>query len=161
MGGKNHLLPAFRPGPARPAGERLMCAKGHRPDPSNCAVQAAPRFEDRRAPVPTRGVGAQEDENLQLAWSLRPPLPHYPLLDRISPFCDLPRDEPDAGPCRGRERRDVRRHLPGDHRVTTPAPTLAPRTSRGLVPTSLAYPSHPNQRGELVMAQQVVAALVG
>ena len=29
----------------------------------------------------------------------------------------------------------------------------------GLVPTSLAYPFHPNQRGELVMAQQVVAAL--
>jgi hypothetical protein len=28
-----------------------------------------------------------------------------------------------------------------------------------LVPTSLAYPFHPNQRGELVMAQQVVAAL--
>jgi hypothetical protein len=30
-----------------------------------------------------------------------------------------------------------------------------------LVPTSLAYPFHPNQRGELVMAQQVVAALGG
>jgi hypothetical protein len=30
-----------------------------------------------------------------------------------------------------------------------------------LVPTSLAYPFHPNQRGELVMAQQVVAALSG
>ena len=29
----------------------------------------------------------------------------------------------------------------------------------GLVPTSLAYPFHPNQRGELVMARQVVAAL--
>jgi GDSL-like Lipase/Acylhydrolase family len=28
-----------------------------------------------------------------------------------------------------------------------------------LVPTSLAYPFHPNQRGELVMAQQVIAAL--
>jgi lysophospholipase L1-like esterase len=28
-----------------------------------------------------------------------------------------------------------------------------------LVPTSLAYPFHPNQRGEAVMAQQVVAAL--
>jgi lysophospholipase L1-like esterase len=28
-----------------------------------------------------------------------------------------------------------------------------------LVPTSLAYPFHPNQRGELVMAQQVAAAL--
>jgi hypothetical protein len=30
-----------------------------------------------------------------------------------------------------------------------------------LVPTSLAYPFHPNQRGELVMAQQVAAALSG
>jgi hypothetical protein len=30
-----------------------------------------------------------------------------------------------------------------------------------LVPTSLAYPFHPNQRGELVMAEQVVAALDG
>ena len=30
-----------------------------------------------------------------------------------------------------------------------------------LVPTSLAYPFHPNQRGELVMAEQVVAALGG
>jgi lysophospholipase L1-like esterase len=29
----------------------------------------------------------------------------------------------------------------------------------GLVPTSLAYPFHPNQRGEQAMAQQVVAAL--
>jgi hypothetical protein len=29
----------------------------------------------------------------------------------------------------------------------------------GLVPTSIAYPFHPNQRGELVMAEQVVAAL--
>lgn len=29
----------------------------------------------------------------------------------------------------------------------------------GLVPTSLAYPFHPNQRGELAMAEQVVAAL--
>jgi GDSL-like lipase/acylhydrolase family protein len=29
----------------------------------------------------------------------------------------------------------------------------------GLVPTSVAYPFHPNQRGELVMAEQVVAAL--
>jgi hypothetical protein len=29
----------------------------------------------------------------------------------------------------------------------------------GLLPTSLAYPFHPNQRGELVMAEQVVAAL--
>jgi hypothetical protein len=28
-----------------------------------------------------------------------------------------------------------------------------------VVPTSLAYPFHPNQRGELVMAQQVVTAL--
>jgi hypothetical protein len=31
----------------------------------------------------------------------------------------------------------------------------------GLVPTSLAYPFHPNQRGEQVMAEQVVAALNG
>jgi lysophospholipase L1-like esterase len=30
-----------------------------------------------------------------------------------------------------------------------------------LVPTSLAYPFHPNQRGEQVMAEQVVAALDG
>jgi lysophospholipase L1-like esterase len=30
-----------------------------------------------------------------------------------------------------------------------------------LIPTSLAYPFHPNQRGEQVMAQQVVAALSG
>jgi lysophospholipase L1-like esterase len=31
----------------------------------------------------------------------------------------------------------------------------------GLVPTSLAYPFHPNQRGEQAMANQVVAALDG
>ena len=29
----------------------------------------------------------------------------------------------------------------------------------GLIPTSLAYPFHPNRRGELVMADQVLAAL--
>jgi hypothetical protein len=29
----------------------------------------------------------------------------------------------------------------------------------GLIPASLAYPFHPNRRGEQVMANQVVAAL--
>ena len=38
---------------------------------------------------------------------------------------------------------------------------LPPAGPGSLVPTSLAYPFHPNQRGEQVMAQQVVAALNG